>query len=146
MRIVRRLLGGLGVVTAIPIAALYLYLAIARDPAHFWRPLSRASTTVNGKTVTNALVLGRPDGTLLINLGTPLGWYVYWPGFNNMGSCNTIRTVAFPGWVYTYNCSADDYPCIEMGTAKTEIDARLIALTNSIEFTTIDGKRVLVSW
>jgi hypothetical protein len=126
------------------IVGLYVYLAAANDPGHFWRKVNGAKVTFNDQVISNASVYRYPNGMLLMNLEGR--WYVYWPQVQNIGSCNPITYIPIPGYIYAKDCDNKFCPCVEMGTAKTEVDAQFVTGQNFIEFNSLNGARVHVSW
>ena len=129
----------------IPIAGLYAYLAISKNPSHFWKKESRAKVTINGQRA-DLNIYRRPSGRLLIDFGKDKSAYVYYPERQNMGLCNRIRGVTIPGYIFAKDYDDAFCPCILMGTAKTEVDAKVVSGQNRLEFTTIDSERVELSW
>ena len=129
----------------IPIAGLYTYLAISKNPSHFWRKEGGAKVTINGQ-LANYNVYCRPSGKLLIDFGKDKSAYVYFPEAQNMGLCNWIRGVTIPGYIYAKDYDDNFCPCALMGTAKTEVEAKVVREPNRLEFTSIDNERVEVSW
>jgi hypothetical protein len=127
------------------VVGTYSHLATASSPNHFWRSISAARITINGKVQTEARVYRHPDGRVLVGLDQ-YGWYVYLPQQNNMFSCNRIRHIAIPGYIYAHNWDDQAIPCTNMGGIKTETKAELIAQSDSIEFTSLEHERVRVSW
>ena len=73
-------------------------------------------------------------------------WYIYWPKENNIGSCNRIRYISFPGYIYARDCSSASCPCVAMGNAKIEEGPDLGLEQNSLEFNSMDRTRIHVSW
>jgi len=142
----RRVIIYLAVASLTLILGLYVYLALSNDPAHFWRNVSGAEVTYNGQKVSEACVYRHPDGKLLMNLGENHGWRIYYPEEQNIGICNPIRYVPFPGYIYAYDCESQFCPCVKMGTAKTEVDAQLIKGQNFIEFNSLNRERIKISW
>ena|SRR6185503_21296833 len=141
----KRVLVYLLAVLIVPIAGLYLYLSLSNNPLQFWRHVSRAQLSIDGQQ-TDGHVYRRPSGKMLIDFGKDKSAYVYFPEVENVGLCNQIKAVAIPGYVYAREYDDENCPCALMGTAKTEVDARVIKEQNRLEFTTVDARRVEISW
>ncbi len=129
----------------ISIAGLYAYLAISKNPSHFWKIEGRAKVTINGQRA-ELNIYSRPSGKLLIDFGEDKSAYVYYPELQNMGLCNRIRGVTIPGYIYAKDYDDDFCPCAQMGTAKTEVETKVMSREGRLGFTTIDNQRVEVSW
>ena len=127
------------------IVGFYAYLTLSNDPGCFWRNFSAAKVTSNGKILPNARVWRRPDGMLLMNPAED-SWYLYWPQVNTIGSCNRIRCISFPGYIYARDCNSESCPCVEMGNAKIEEGPDIRLEQNSLEFNSMDRARIRVSW
>ena len=82
----------------------------------------------------------------MIDFGNNKGAYVYYPELRNMGLCNRIRGVTIPGYIYAKDYDEDFCPCVQMGTAKIEIEAKTVRGLSRLEFTTIDNERIEVRW
>jgi hypothetical protein len=128
------------------ILGLYIYLALSSDPAHFWRKVSGAEVTYNNQKIPEARVYRHPNGKILINLRENQGWRIYYPEEQNIGLCNPIRYVQFPGYIYAYDCESKFCPCVMMGTAKVGVDAQLIKGEKFIEFNSLNWERIKISW
>ena len=144
-RIIRRIIFGLVTLSLTFVGGLYLYLSVVADTGSFWRNINGARVTANARVLPDAQVWRRPDGMLLINLA-PERWYVYWPQVRNVGSCNPIQSFRFPGFVYARNCDGRFCPCVEMGTAKIEVEPAVTVEQNSFEFSSLDHERIRISW
>jgi hypothetical protein len=129
----------------VPIAGLYTYLALSNNPLQFWKKVSRVQVNIDGQR-TETQVYRRPSGKLLIDFGKDERAYVYFPEVNNVGLCNHIKGVAIPAYIYAKDYDDESCPCVLMGTAKTEVDARVVMQPNRLGFTTIDARRVEISW
>ena len=127
------------------IIGFYAYLAASNNPGHFWRKVHGAQITSNGQVVSNASVYRYPNGMLLMNLEENR-WYVYWPQVQNIGSCNPITYFPIPGYIYAKNCDGSFCPCVEMGTAKVEVDAQIVTGQNFMEFSSVNRERIRVAW
>jgi hypothetical protein len=127
------------------IIGLYVYLATSDNPGHFWRKVNGAQVTSNGRIISNARVYRYPNGMLLVSLEANR-WYVYWSQIQNIGLCNPITYVSIPGYIYAKDCDSKFCPCVEMGTAKVELDAQIIMGQNFIEFNSVDSERIRAAW
>ena len=145
MKAKRRILIYCLAVLLLVIAGLYTYLAFSKNPSHFWKKEGRAKVTINGRQA-DLNVYRRPSGKMLIDFGKDKNAYVYYPEIQNMGRCNQIRGVAIPGYIYAKDYDDDFCPCAQMGTAKTEVEAKVVREQSRLEFTTNDNQRVEVSW
>ncbi|MBA2731468.1 MAG: hypothetical protein H0U54_01110 [Acidobacteria bacterium] len=121
-------------------------MALTNDTGRFWRKLSGIKVTSNGKVIPEARFYQHGlDGTGLIYLGENRGWYI-WRGGQSLGSCNTIVYIPLPGYIYVKDCDGKFCPCVEMGTAKIEIEPQVTMGRNSLEFNSIHRERIRLSW
>ncbi|HEX8491409.1 MAG TPA: hypothetical protein VF658_01080 [Pyrinomonadaceae bacterium] len=130
------------------VVGLYVYLAFSSQPGRFWRKLNEAQVTREGQLLPDARVYRQPDGKVLLDVGEGSRWYCYFPEVLDIGSCQPITYVSFPGYIYAFNWKekATDYPCVIMGLVKTGVKADVLSLEHSIEFTSTEQERLLVSW
>jgi hypothetical protein len=127
------------------VVGFYAVLALDPDLGCFWRTMSDAHVTSNGRSVPDARVLRRPNGTLLVDLGSG-GWYRYGSDGNTVWLCNRPRTVTIPGYTYVRGFDEASFPCVAMGTLKAEVAADVEVGPATLSFTSIDADRIKVAW
>ena len=145
MKRVKRTAVFAGAILIVAIGSFYVWLAVAKEPAQFWRKVGSAKVTSNGRIVQEARAYRRRDGMLLLDLGDN-EWQWYRPDSGSMYLCNPIRHFSIPGYIYAMHCDSQFCPCVRMGGVKTEVDPKLVVETNAIEFTSFNHGRVRVSW
>jgi hypothetical protein len=129
----------------ISIIALYLFLALSSNPLQFWKKVPDAKVMIDGNHA-DVQVFQRPSGKLLIDLSNDDGGpHLYYPDIQNIGSCNPIRRIVIPGYIYAYDFDDENTPCVLMDLVKTERLADVATGNGHIEFTSVDGKRIRVS-
>ena len=140
MKRLKRMALSAAAILIVAITSFYIWLAVANEPAQFWRKFGSAQVTSNGRILHDARIYRRPNGMLLMDLGDE-EWQWYRPDDRSMYLCNRIRSFSIPAYIYAMHCDSQFCPCM-----KTEGDPKLHIETNAIEFTSFNHGRVRVSW
>lgn len=128
------------------VTGMYVYLGVTNHPNHFWRKASTARITIDGQLSPGSRAYRHPDGKVLVRLDET-SWYAFIPEVNNVGACNPIRSIAFPGYIYAYDWGDKTIPCAMMGDGvKSDVKTVVNTQPESLEFTSLDRQRIRVSW
>jgi hypothetical protein len=146
VKVIKRIALYAGAACVILTLGLYIYLAAANDPGHFWRAASHMQVTIDGRAIPEARVYRKPNGMLLMSLGGKYGWQLYRPNSKSVYLCNPIKTIPIPAYIYAKDCDSRFCPCVRLGDVKTEVDAQLNVQPNFIEFNSRERERIRVSW
>ena len=147
MKFIKRIILYFVTISLTLVFGLYTYLLFGRGPSHFWRNVSDAKVTYQGKIIPDAHVYHQPDGKLLINMGERHEQYIYLPAERNVGLCNfPFRYIPLPGYTYVYDCGSQFCPYVLMDSAKLDIDAQVNKGERLVEFNSLNRERVNVSW
>jgi len=111
---------------------------------HWWKKLSNAHVVYDGQSLPNASVYRSPNDELLVSLGDlpdERSLFVVYPAEKNVGLPNERHFVFLPGYVYSRYRSP---LVVLMGSVKAETDPKVARSQNSVEFTTLRGRKVQI--
>jgi hypothetical protein len=122
------------------VSAVFVYLT--KD--HWWKRLSSARVIYNGQEIVGVGTYRSPSGELLVNLKDIPNEgviFIVYPTERKVGLPNDNHFVILPGFVFSRYVSP---MVVFMKSAKAETDPNVVAKPDSVEFTTLSGKRVQI--
>ena len=115
--------------------------------AHWWKRVQTAHFTYEGQNLPDGAVYRSPDGQLLINLQERVdegSLFVIYPVENKIGLPNKRHFFFLPG--YAFSRYAQPLVLFVDDPVKAGHDPKLVVSEHSIEFLTLRGRKVQISF
>ena len=129
------------------VVVLSSLVLLPMSSAHWWKRLSSAQIAYEGQTLPEADVYRSPTGEILLTLPDTTderSLYVIYPAENKIGLTNDRHFWFLPGYVF----SRYVHPLVLFvdDPVKSGHDPKLLVSENAIEFRTLPGRRVQITF